>query len=141
MLATMNVQPLGLWQEFHNDMQNWFSAANSQLDSSARWLPHVDIIEQSDHYLLTADLPGVDRKDIEIVFADRALTLKGERHNNSAGEQPGYKRIERHDGCFQRTFRLPDNINAENISAKNNNGVLEVHIPKQAKAQKKIAIQ
>ena len=140
MLATMNVQPLGLWQGFHNDMENWFSTASSQSDSSARWLPHVDIVEQPDHYLLTADLPGVDRKDIEIVFADRVLTLKGERHN-SAGEQPGYKRIERHDGRFQRTFRLPDNINAENISAKNNNGVLEVHIPKQAKAQKKIAIQ
>ena len=144
MLARMNVQPLSLWQEFHDDMENWFSAANSQLDASARWLPRVDIIEQPDHYLLKADLPGVERKDIEILFADRALTLKGQRHDNSASEQQGYKRVERHYGCFQRTFRLPDNIDAENISAKNNNGVLEVRVPKQekqAKAHKKIAIE
>lgn len=137
----MNVQPLSLWRDFHGDVDNWFTAANGQLDSASRWVPSVDVVEEQDHYLLKADLPGVERKDIDIVFEDHALTVKGQRSHSSESEHDGYKRIERAYGSFQRTFRLPDNIDAENISAKNDNGVLEVRIPKQEKAQKKIEVQ
>ncbi len=78
MLARMNVKPVSLWREF-NDMEHWLSAANGQVESASRWVPNVDVIEQQDYYVLKADLPGIERKDIEIVFEDGTLTLQGER--------------------------------------------------------------
>ncbi|MFK8026979.1 MAG: Hsp20/alpha crystallin family protein [Gammaproteobacteria bacterium] len=139
MLARMNVQPMSLWREF-DGMENWLSSANGQAETTSRWVPSVDVIEQQDHYVITADLPGIDRKDIEIVFEEGALTLKGERSDNVESEHDGYKRVERSYGSFQRTFRMPDNINADAITAKSEQGVLEVRVPKQEKAQKKIEV-
>jgi len=141
MLARMNVQPVSLWREFHDDMDSWLTAANGQMEVVSRWAPSVDVVEEKDGYVLKADLPGVDRKDIEIVFEDGVLTFQGERKENVESEHDGYERIERSYGSFKRTFRMPDNIDADAISAKNENGVLEVRIPKQEKAQKKIEVQ
>lgn len=141
MLARMNVRPMGLWQEFHDDVENWLSAANGQIDAASHWVPSVDVVEEQDSYILKADLPGVDRKDIDILFEDGSLTLKGERSESSESEHEGYKRIERSYGSFQRTFRMPENIDAENITAKNDSGVLEVRIPKLEKTHKKIEVQ
>ena len=104
-------------------------------------MPSVDVVEEQDSYVLKADLPGVDRKDIDILFEDGSLTLKGERSESSESEHEGYKRIERSYGSFQRTFRMPENIDAENITAKNDSGVLEVRIPKLEKTHKKIEVQ
>lgn len=142
MLARINTQPVSLWREFHDEVDNWLSAANGQLDTSAtRWAPAVDVIEEQDAYLLKADLPGVEGKDIDIVYQDDALTIKGSRDSESEAEYHGYKRIERSHGEFQRTFRMPKHIDADNISAKNEHGVLVVRVPKQEKAQKKIQVQ
>ena len=94
MLARMNVNPTSLWREF-NDMENWLSAANGQSDSISRWVPKVDVVEQDGHYALKADLPGIDRKDIEIIFEDGELTLKGERSESIDSDHDGYKRVER----------------------------------------------
>lgn len=141
MLARMNGQPVSLWREFHDDMDSWLTAANGQMEVASRWAPSVDVVEEKDSYVLKADLPGVDRKDIDIVFEDGALTVQGERKENVENEHDGYQRIERSYGSFKRTFRMPDNIDADAISAKNKNGVLEVTIPKQEKAQKKIEVQ
>ncbi len=141
MLARMNVGPMGLWREFNDDVEHWLSAANGQVGASSHWVPSVDVVEEQDSYLLKADLPGVDRKDIDIQFEEGALTLKGERAEASESEHEGYKRIERSYGSFQRTFRMPDNIDIDNITAKNESGVLEVRIPKLEKAQKKIEVQ
>ncbi len=141
MLARMNGQPVSLWRELHNDMDSWLTAANGQMEVASRWAPSVDVVEEKNSYVLKADLPGVDRKDIDIVFEDGALTVQGERTANVESEHDGYKRIERSYGSFKRTFRMPDNIDADAISAKNENGVLEVTIPKLEKAQKKIEVQ
>ncbi len=142
MLARINTQPVSLWHDFHDEVDRWLSAANGQLDAaSAQWAPAVDVIEEKDSYVFKADLPGVDRNDIEIVYQDDALTIKGSRSNESESEHDGYKRIERSHGEFQRTFRLPKHIDAEAISAKNEQGVLVVRVPKQQKAQKKIEVQ
>jgi HSP20 family protein len=140
MLAKMNVKPVSLWRDFYGDMDSWF-AANGQFEQAGTWMPAVDVIEEDDHYLLRADLPGVDAKNIDIVFEDNALTIKGERNENSETEKNGYKRIERRHGSFQRTFSLPDNVDADNITAKNQHGVLDVRIPKQEKPQRKIEVQ
>lgn len=141
MLARMNVEPVSLWSGLSDDMEGWLSAANDQFDNESRWAPQVDVIEEEDYYLFRADVPGVESKNIDVIFEDNALTIKGERSENKQSEVKRYKRIERSCGSFQRSFRLPDNIDADAISAKSAKGVLEVRVPKQEKAQKKIEIQ
>lgn len=141
MLARINTQPVSLWREFHDEMDNWLNAASGQVSKNAPWSPAVDVVEEKDSYVLKADLPGVDAKNIDITYEDNALTIKGERSHESSSDYDGYKRIERSHGVFQRTFRMPENVDADKISAKNDHGVLVVRIPKQETSQKKIAVQ
>jgi HSP20 family protein len=95
----------------------------------------VDIKEEAERFVIHADVPGVDPKDIEVTMEDGVLTIRGERKSESREEQDGWKRVERVSGQFFRRFTLPDTADAEGISATGANGVLEVIIPKQAKAQ------
>lgn len=105
------------------------------------WTPAVDIKEQDKAYLLVADIPGVDPKDIEIHMENSILTIKGERDTEKKTEREGYKRIERKHGTFYRRFTMPEGVNADGIEATNKNGVLTVSIPKQeAKQARKITV-
>ena len=99
------------------------------------WAPAVDIKEENNHYLITADIPGVKPEEIDIHMEDGILTIKGERESNKEEERENYKRIERSHGVFYRRFTMPDNADAEKISAKSEHGVLEVSIPKKEAAQ------
>ena len=137
MLATLNTQPMRLWHGLHDDMDRWLSLAEGE----NRWLPSVDVLEEKDHYVFRADVPGVELDQIEVVFEDSMLTISGERKDKEESEKDGYRRIERSYGSFRRSFRLPDTIDADNISAKSDKGVLEVRVPKQEKAQRKIEIK
>ncbi|MDH5396358.1 MAG: Hsp20/alpha crystallin family protein, partial [Gammaproteobacteria bacterium] len=86
-------------------------------------------------FILHADIPGVEPEKIDVHMEDGMLTIKGERESESKEEGKNFKRVERHRGTFYRRFSLPDTANAEKISAKSKNGVLEITIPKQEKAQ------
>jgi len=101
----------------------------------ADWVPAVDIVEEQDHFLLQADLPGVDSADIEVSMEDGVLSVAGERHSENRGETEGVRRIERVSGRFDRRFSLPETADAEHITAKSSNGILEVTIPKLPAAQ------
>jgi len=110
--------------------------------AAADWIPSVDIQEEAERYVIHADVPGVDPKDIEISMEDGVLTLSGERKFDTSEEKAGWKRQERHTGRFLRRFTLPEGTDAEGISAKGSNGVLEIVIPKVAKAvARKIAVE
>lgn len=106
-------------------------------DNAARpWTPAVDILETENELLLTADLPGVEMKDIDIRFENGTLTLKGERkfeHLN--GNNKGYHRIERGYGTFARYFTVPDTVDPEKVRADFKNGVLTVTLPKKEVAK------
>ncbi len=99
------------------------------------WAPAVDIKEEDNQYLLVADIPGVDPKDIDIHMENGILSIKGERNSELKTEQDGYKRIERKHGVFYRRFTMPEGVNPDGIEAKCENGVLSVSIPKQEAAQ------
>jgi HSP20 family protein len=110
--------------------------------ATSHWTPAVDIREEADKYVLLADLPGVDPKDIEITMENGMLTIKGERKVEEQENHEGYTRLERVRGIFHRRFSLPETANVENISARTNNGVLEIYIPKQEKVQpRRISIE
>jgi HSP20 family protein len=98
--------------------------------ASAEWVPAVDIVEDKDHFLIQADLPGVDSADIEVSMDDGVLTVSGERRSENSGEADGLKRIERASGRFDRRFSLPETADAEHITAKSSNGILEITVPK-----------
>ncbi len=103
--------------------------------TTSRWSPAVDIKEEANRFLITADLPGVDPKDIEITMDNGVLSIKGERQSEAREENEGYKRVERVNGAFYRRFSLPDTADAERIEAKGKNGVLEITLPKHEKVQ------
>jgi HSP20 family protein len=98
--------------------------------------PAVDIVEKGDAYEVTAELPGLDEKNIEVNVANGALTIKGEKHEEKEERKKGYYLQERHFGSFERSFRLPEGVDADKSEASFNKGVLMVRLPKKPEAQK-----
>lgn len=97
---------------------------------NAGWSPQVDIKEDAEKYIVHADIPGVNGKDIKISLDNNVLTIEGERVFEDRKESENYSRLERFEGSFQRQFTLPKNIDSNKIAAKTKDGVLEVVIPK-----------
>lgn len=97
--------------------------------------PAVDVVETDKSYEITAELPGMDEKDIEVKLANGGLTIKGEKHEEKEEKEKDYYLHERHYGAFERTFRMPDGIDADKIEASFKKGVLTVVLPKTTEAQ------
>lgn len=94
------------------------------------WTPPVDIYETDDAIVMKAELPGIDRKDIQLEVRDGVLTLKGERRFEKEVKQENYHRIERAYGAFARSFTLPNTVQPDKVKARFKDGVLEVTLPK-----------
>jgi HSP20 family protein len=90
----------------------------------------VDVVDDGDAYVVTADLPGFDRSDIEVTLANRRLELSAERETESEEEGPDYVRRERRRGSLRRTVPLPERVDADGTEATYENGVLTVTLPK-----------
>ncbi len=116
------------WSQINQELQRLMGENSSVVTSD--WAPVVDIKEETDKFILHADLPGVERDAIDITMEDGVLSIRGERRLEEEGENGQYKRIERAHGTFYRRFSLPDTADPEGITARCNNGVLEVVIPK-----------
>lgn len=100
-----------------------------------RWMPAMDLLERDDHFVVRADLPGMNEEDVNLEVEDGILTISGERSNEETTESEGYYRTERAYGTFQRSFSLPEGINPDQVSAEFDRGVLELRIPKPAERQ------
>jgi HSP20 family protein len=98
--------------------------------ATRRWVPAMDLVEDEDHLVLRADLPGLSEDDVEIEVKDNVLTVSGERRAEEKKEDEGYYRVERAFGSFHRSLTLPEGVDADRVSADFDNGVLEVRIPK-----------
>lgn len=94
------------------------------------WAPAVDIYEDENQLVLTAEVPGIDEKDIEIKLEDNTLSIHGERKMEKETKEENYHRIERAYGSFYRSFTLPNYIDQEKIQAEHENGVLKITMPK-----------
>lgn len=139
-MTLVRYEPWKLLNRFQQDFSQFFddsAAAPANAAASVSWLPSVDVREEDARFLVHVDLPGVDKKDIEITAEKGVLTIKGERRSETKSNDAGYERIERVSGRFLRRFTLPENAQAEGITAKQVNGVLEVSIPKQPRPQPK----
>jgi len=90
----------------------------------------VDVNETETEFFLSADMPGLDKKDVTVDIHDGVITIKGERGIDNEKSTDGYRIRERQLGSFNRSFRLPDNVNEDKVAAKFKNGVLTVTLPK-----------
>ncbi|MFC1593478.1 Hsp20/alpha crystallin family protein [Candidatus Neomarinimicrobiota bacterium] len=96
----------------------------------SNWTPAVDIVEDNDAFVVTADLPGLTKKDISINIKENMLTVSGERKSVIKDEKRNYCRTERRYGAFKRSFQLTDKVLADKITASFKDGVLTVNVPK-----------
>ena len=144
-MTLVRYEPWNVMQQFRKEMDRLFDTGAREGNSNvvtSDWSPAVDVKETEKDFLIVADIPGVDPKDIEVHMENGILTIKGQREAQKKEEREGYKRIERTYGSFYRRFSLPDTANADKINAKSKNGVLEVTIPKHEKVQpRKISVQ
>ncbi len=139
-MAIFRQYPLGTLNQLQEEMNRLFERAappdaESGTVATAAWAPSVDICEEKHRFVLLADIPGVDPKDIDITMDKGILTIRGDRRLEAPEGSETLKRVERPRGIFHRRFVLPDTADAEHISARGMNGVLEVSIPKYERVQ------
>ena len=103
--------------------------------SIAGWTPATNLVETDEAYEVSLELPGFDREDIEVTVDQGVLSISGERTEEFEGEERTYHLRERSVGRFNRSFSLPSSVSAESVSAKFQNGVLRVNLPKQEEAR------
>lgn len=134
---------VNLWEPA-NVFRNFASVFPGVFDSDAAEgarSPRVDISDDGNNFVLSAELPGISREDLDIDVKDNRLTIKGEKKLENKTEKKGYLRVERSYGAFERSFFLDDNIDRENIKAEYKDGVLHLTLPrKQDEPSKKIEV-
>ena len=101
------------------------------------WIPTVDIYETKDAVCVRAELPGVDKDAVHVEVKEGVLSLRGERKFEKEVQEESYHRIERSYGTFHRSFSLPSSVDAEKVTARMKDGVLEVDLPKKEQAKPK----
>lgn len=140
MTLMRTTDPWTLFDQIRRELER--ATAPDESVTASDWVPAVDIREEGDCFIITADLPGVDPKAIDVHTENGMLVIKGERDLHKKEQRNGYKRIERVYGSFFRRFTLPDTADVEHIAARSQNGVLEIRVPKHEKLQpRKISVQ
>jgi HSP20 family protein len=147
------------WRSFHDEMDKLFDrfAGSFRMPSLRNWFGHepvwtyessfsfpnpaVDVTEDDEAYTVTAELPGLAEKDINVTVAGGTLTIKGERSYVKDDKGKDRHVSERAYGSFQRSFALPDGVDANKIAADLAKGVLTVTLPKTAQAAKQQKIE
>ena len=117
---------------------NWPSR-NGEKESMtvAQWTPLVDISEDSNEYLVKAELPELKKEEVKVSVENGELTISGERKSEKEEKGKKFHRIERSNGSFLRSLTLPESDNGDKVSAEFKDGVLSVHLPKDQKAKPK----
>lgn len=135
---------------FEEDLRRPFSLMRSSFMPRLRaatlreMMPSVDIFEDGDDVVVKAEIPGMNKEEIDITVTDSTMTISGEKKQEEKVQRKDYYRMERSYGSFTRTFRLPTEVQSDKAKATYKEGVLEVRLPKseEAKAkEKKISIQ
>jgi HSP20 family protein len=105
--------------------------------TTTAWAPALDISERKDAYLVTVELPGIKPEDLDITMEDGLLTIQGERQFTQESSEQQFHRVERRYGAFRRSITLPAQVQAEQIEASFEDGVLQILVPKMEEAKPK----
>jgi len=143
-LTTRNPDVLGLTNRVNRLLSDTLGTFDWQLRDSATaaWVPPVDILEEADAIRIMAEVPGIDPKDVKISVEGNVLTIHGTKQQVAEERTERVHRYERTYGAFERTFTLPATVDANNIKAGYEHGVLTVTLPKVEQAKpRQIAVQ
>jgi len=115
---------------FHRFFGTWTSPFETQMLTKTEWVPAVDIQEKNEEYVVKAELPEVDKRDVKVTVEENLLTIQGERKQEKEEKDLKFHRVERSYGTFLRTFTLPEYVDGQKVTADFKDGVLTVHLPK-----------
>ena len=121
----------GFFDRYYNALGRApFAGNDAEMRKKLQWRPSVDISETQTHYLIKAELPEVEKDNVDVAIENGVLTISGERHYEKEEDTETKHRIESMYGRFSRSFTLPSDADEAKISARSKNGVLKVRIPK-----------
>ncbi|MBI82709.1 MAG: heat-shock protein Hsp20 [Planctomycetaceae bacterium] len=117
--------------DLHSEMKDFLESAFGEQDHTVRGIvPRINVSETNTHYEVTAELPGMKPEDIHVELNEGQLSISGERQAEAKGEGETFHRLESLYGQFRRVIAVPDTINAENIDAQFQHGLLSISLPK-----------
>ncbi len=119
-----------LRHEMDRLFDRFFEPRWDEFEAVGEWAPKLDFSETKDAYLVKAEVPGVEQKDISVQIQNQVLTLKGEKHKEKEEKDEKYHRVERSWGAFTRTLALPMGVETEKVSATFKDGLLTIKLPK-----------
>ena len=122
---------------FGRRMRPWWPERWSRTGETEVKPPIVDVFEEKDDIVVKAELPGIEKDNIEVNLTDHTLTIKGEKKKEEEVKEENYYRAERSYGSFLRTLDLPRDVRADQVKASFKNGILEVRVPKTEEAKAK----
>ena len=129
------MDPFLNFNDFGKELNRLFDLDSSPGSCACGWSPALDVVEKGDDYLITVDLPGLAKDDVELTLFNNHLTIKGERKVSEERKNDNVYRSERIHGTFERTIKLPTAVKSENVEAAFTNGVLEIKLPKTEEAK------
>jgi HSP20 family protein len=120
-----------LW-DIRREMDRLFDTVDNSGQEAASWVPPMDVVEQGDEIRCTLEVPGLAQKDLDIRVEDTLVTISGEKRfeQNQNDKAAGFQHFERRYGRFERSFTIPKSVDADRVSARYDNGVLTVVLPK-----------
>jgi HSP20 family protein len=127
--SLFGVNPFALVRQFTNDMDRLFSQAPRAVSEAAAWTPAVEVKIKEGKFVVTAELPGIVKEDLKVHVHGDKLFIEGERKQEREEQREGFYHSERSYGKFYRSIALPQGAKPEEITARFNNGVLEVTTP------------
>ncbi len=140
-MELMPWRPLGTLSSSRRDLDRlwnrFFRETPSMGTFTEEWLPSVDISETRKNFIVKAELPGLDAKDVSVSLSGDLLIIKGEKKREEEEKDEHHHHIERYSGSFQRSFQLPTSVKGDKVEAHFEKGVLKVSIPKAEEAEKK----
>ena len=140
-MELMPWRPFGRLAPLRREMDDLWDRISSDFPALRRregvWAPSVDVSEDKENFIVQAELPGVDQKDVNVTVSGNMLTIRGEKKKEEEKKDEHHYSMERFYGSFQRSFQLPANVQTDKIEASFDKGVLKVTLPKTEEAKKK----
>jgi len=129
-MAAIRWDPFSGVDSLFNRLAGWQRLGIEGNRGKLDWAPSADINETDKEYVIRAELPAVKKEDVQVTFDGGMITIKGERKQQKEDKNEKFHRVESFYGSFERSFSLPDNVNADAIRCDSKDGILTVHIPK-----------
>lgn len=132
-------QPFSEIETIREQLDKLFEQRATATDNSqAAWMPAMELVDAGDNFLLKAQLPGIDPKDIDVQVTREAISISGERRCQNTDKKPGYIRSEFRYGKFHRVLPLPVHIQNDSVQAEYKDGILTLNLPKVQEARNKV---